>query len=86
MPPTYTSGQDYVLNSNMWSPYRWGTDMEILVLLQLTGHDVHVYSQHKHWVQYSPNMKHSDPKTATAFYLNNQSGAHFDPVLTSLKW
>ena len=31
MPSMYTSGQDYVLNSNMQSLYRWGTDMEILV-------------------------------------------------------
>ena len=70
----------------MQSPYHWGTDTEVLVFSQLTGHDVYVFSQHKHWVRYSPNMKHSDPKTMTAFYMNNQSGAHFDPVLMSMKW
>ena len=55
----------------MWSPYHWGTDMEILVFSQLTGHDVYVYSHHKHWVHYSPNMNHSDSKATTDFYLNN---------------
>ena len=28
----------------------------------------------------------TNPKTATAFYLNNHSGAHFDPMLTSYMW
>ena len=80
LPSIYTSGQDYVLNLNMQSPFHWGTDTEVLVFSQLAGHDEYVYSQHNHWVRYSPNMKHSDPKTVTTFYLNNQSGAHFDLV------
>ena len=51
LPSISTSGQDYVLNLNMWSLYCWGTDTEVLVFSQLTGHDVYVYSQHKHWVR-----------------------------------
>ena len=85
MPSSYSSGQNYVINSNLRSLFQWGTDLEVLALVQITGHDIYIYSQHKQWVRYSPNMKQTDPKT-TAFYLNNHSGAHFDPVLTSLKW
>ena len=70
----------------MQNSFTWGTDLELVVLVQITGHDVFAYSQHKNWVRYSANMKHDDPRTPTAFYLNNSSGNHFDPVLTSMKW
>ena len=69
----------------MRNSFTWGTDLELVVLVQITGHDVFAYSQHKNWVRYSANMKHNDRRTPTAFYLNN-SGNHFDPVLTSMKW
>ena len=41
-------------------------------------------SNTKNWNHFSVNLKQSDPKTSTAFYLNNSTGNHFDPVLTSL--
>ena len=85
MPSSYSSGQDYVLKLSLRSPFCWGTDLEVLVLLQITGYDIYVHTQHKQWVRYSPNMKQTDPKT-TVFYVNNHSGMHFNPVLTSLKW
>ena len=86
IPPQYSSGKDYVEKKNMWNSFVWGTDLEICVFCLITGHDVSVYSQHKNWNHFSVNLKQSDPKTLTAFYLNNSTGNHFDPVLTSLKW
>ena len=70
----------------MWNSFVWGTDLEVYVFCLITGQDVYVYSQHKNWNHFSVNLKQSDPKTSTAFYLNNSTGIHFDPVLTSLKW
>ena len=86
IPRLYTSGKEYVEKERMQNCFTWGTDLEIVVLSQISGHDVFAYTQHKNWVLYSANMKHDDPRTPTAFYLNNSSGNHFDPVLTSMKW
>ena len=86
IPPEYSSGKDYVEKKNMHNSFVWGNDLEVYVFCLITGHDVYVYSQHKNWNRFSVNLKQSDPKTSTAFYLNNSSGNHFDPVLTSLKW
>ena len=75
-----------MLKKNMCNSYVWGTDLKDFVFCLITGHDVYVYSQHKNWAQFSKNLKQSDPNISTAFYLNNVTGNHFDPVLTSLKW
>ena len=86
IPLQYSSGKDYVEKTNMCNNYVWGTDLEVFVFCLITGHDVYVYNKHKIWVRFSKNLKQSDPKTSTTFYLNNATGDHFDPVLTSLKW
>ena len=86
IPRLYTSGKEYVEKERMQNCFTWGTELEIVVLSQISGHDVFAYTQHKNWVHYSANMKYDDPRTPTAFYLNNSSGNHFDPVLTSRKW
>ena len=86
IPRLYTSGKEYVEKERMRNCFTWGTELEIVVLSQISGHDVFAYTQHKNWVRYSANMKYDDPRTPTAFYLNNSSGNHFDPVLTSRKW
>ena len=82
----YVSGKEYVEKERVQNSFTWSTDLELVVLAQITGHDVFTYSKHKNWVRYSVNMKHNDPKTPTAFYLNNSSGNHFNPVLASIKW
>ena len=74
-----------MLKKNMWNSFVWGTDLEVYVFCLITRHDVYVYSQHKNWNCFSINLKQSDPRTSTAFYSNNSTGNHFDPVLTSLK-
>ena len=86
IPPEYSSRKDYVEKKIMHNSFVWGTNLEVYVFCLIIGHDVYVYSQHKNWNRFSVNLKQSDPKTSTAFYLNNSSGNHFDPVLTSLKW
>ena len=86
IPTLYKSGKEYVEKERMRNCFTWCTDLEIVVLSQISGHDVFAYTQHKNWVHYSANMKYDDPRTPTAFYLNNSSGNHFDPVLTSRKW
>ena len=84
--PDGACGKEYVEKERMRNCFTWGTELEIVVLSQISGHDVFAYTQHKNWVRYSANMKCDDPRTPTAFYLNNSSGNHFDPVLTSRKW
>ena len=86
IPRLYTSGKEYVEKERMQNCFTWGTELEIVVLSQISGYDVFAYTQHKNWVCYSANMKYDDPRTPTAFYLNNSSSNHFDPVLTSMKW
>ena len=86
IPLQYSREEDYVEKKNMHDSYVWGTDLEVFVFCLITGHDVYVYSQHKNWIRFSKNLKQSDPKTLTAFYLNNVTENHFDPVLPSLKW
>ena len=85
IPRLYTGGKEYVEKERMRNCFTCGTELEIVVLSQISGHDVFAYTQHKNWVWYSANMKY-DPRTPTAFYLNNSSSNHFDPVLTSRKW
>ena len=86
IPPIYVSVKEYIEKERMQNSFTWGTDLELVVLAQITGHDVFAYSQHKNWVRYSANMKHDDPRTPTAFYLNKSSRYHFNPVLTLMKW
>ena len=86
IPLQCSSGKDYVEKKYMHNSYVWGTDLEVFVFCLITGHGVYVYSQNKNWVRFSRNLKQSDPKTLIAFYLNNATGNHFDPVLISLKW
>ena len=86
IPPQYSSGKDYVEKKNMQNSFVCGIDLEVYVFCLISGHGVYVYSQHKNWNCFSIILKQSDPKTSTAFYLNNSTGNQFDPVLTSLKW
>ena len=85
IPSQYSSEKDYV-EKNMHNSYVWVLIWKFFVYCLITGQDVYVYSQLKNWVWFSKNLKQSDPKTSTIFYLNNVTGNHFDPVLTSLKW
>ena len=56
----------------------WGTEVEIIAFAQLTGYDVLVYMQHKEFATYRhDSMEFSDHK----FYLSNESGCPFDPIL-----
>ena len=51
VPRIYASGKEYVEKERMQNSFTWGTDLELVVLAQITGHDVFAYSQHKNWVR-----------------------------------
>ena len=47
IPRLYTSGKEYVEKEQMQNCFTRGTDLELVVLAQITDHDVFAYSQHK---------------------------------------
>ena len=55
----------------------WGTEVEIICMVQMSGTDVVVCMQHGNWAHYYANKS---KKSNEAFYLTNSSGSHFDPV------
>ena len=78
IPQIYKSGKEYTQNKNMQSFATWGTEVEIIVFAQIPGFDVLVYTQHKKFATYRhTSIDFSDCK----FYLSNESGCHFDPIL-----
>ena len=53
-----------------------GTEVEIFTFAQLSGYNVYVYTQQ--WALFNSDL---DAITEKAFYLTNETGGHFDPVL-----
>ena len=56
----------------------WATEVEIFTFAQLLGYDIYVYTQHGEWALFSSEQGALSEKS---FYLNNETGGHFDPVL-----
>ena len=57
----------------------WGTEVEIKVMAQISGFDIHVYTQNG-WLQYSHCIDNGEDENEQAFYISNESGCHFDSV------
>ena len=60
----------------------WGTEVEIIALAQLSGHDIYVFAQNK-WLRYPHCISDNDEKSECAFFLSNALGCHFDPVFNA---
>ena len=76
--PDYKSGKQNVDTVAMLRNVTLGTEVEIICVAQMSCVDVMVYTQHSNWARYCADV--SNP-SSEAFYLNNASGSHFDPVL-----
>ena len=72
------SSKQYVDTVVMRRNVTWGTEVKIICVAQMSCVDVVVYTQHGNWARYCADV--SNP-SSEAFYLNNASGSHFDPVL-----
>lgn len=75
----YNSGEAYITASKMNVLSTWGTAVELFAFAQLTGKDVVVYTADR-WLCYCSSGKKFH-MTKTAFYLDNRSEMHYDPVL-----
>ena len=80
IPQTYKSGKEYIVTTNMHFFHTWGTEVEIFAFTQLSGFDVYVYTSHKTWAVYQSDTNKWSEK---AFYLSNESGSHFDPIINA---
>ena len=76
--PDYKSGKQYIDTVAVHRNVTWGTEIKIICVAQMSCVDVVVYTQHSNWARYCTEV--SNP-SSEAFYLNNASGSHFDPVL-----
>ena len=76
--PDYKSSKQYIDTVAMCRNVTWGTEVEIICVAQMSCVDVVVYTQHGNWARYCSDVSNPSSK---AFYLNNASGSHFDPVL-----
>ena len=82
LPTKFTSGWEYIKASNMHNFSTWGTEVEIIALAQLSGHDIYVFAQNK-WLRYPHCISDNDEKSECAFFLSNALGCHFDPVFNA---
>ena len=82
IPIEYTTGRKYVLATGRRKESCWCTDVEIFAFTQITGYDVMVYTNTGKWLMYTKSSCGSRT-TERAFYINNISGGHFDPVFTT---
>lgn len=82
IPTQYKTGRDYIVQTGRRRNTSWCTEVEIFAFAQLTGFDVLVYSTSHKWLMYTKDSC-GIRTTDTAFYINNVSGCHFDPVFTT---
>ena len=75
----YGSGVGYIHASHMDTLKEWGTEVELFAFAQLTRKDVVVYAYNR-WLIYCSSGS-SQRRSLQAFYLNNATGKHFDPVV-----
>ena len=80
LPTRYKNGREYVMALNMRQFNMWGTEVEIVSFVQITGHYVYVYTEQKQWARYSHSTISDCELSETAFYISNESGYHFDPI------
>lgn len=85
LPVKYKNGKEYIKESGRRQPFSWGTDTEIYACTIMTGYDIMVFSTQKKWLIYSKVAK-GQRTSKNAIYLNNVSGNHFDPVMSSLDY
>ena len=78
IPPEFTSGHEYIQKRNVHKFDTWGSEVEIFTFAQLLGYDVYVYTQQDEWTLFNSEI---DATSEKAFYLSNESGGHFNPVL-----
>ena len=78
IPPEFTSGHEYIQKRNMCKFDTWGTEVEMFTFAQLSGYYVYVYTQQGEWALFNSEI---DATSEKAFYLSNESGGHFNPVL-----
>ena len=77
-PLSYKTGNDYIAAKNMRNFSTWGTKVELIAFAQILGFDVIVYTQHQQFVTYKhDSTSHSECK----FFISNESGYNFDPIL-----
>ena len=82
IPMNYKSGHEYITKTGRRRQTSWCTEVEIFAFALLTGFDVLVYSIQKKWLMYTKSSC-GTRSTERAFYINNISGYHFDPVFTT---
>ena len=59
IPGRFKSGSDYVCCTNMQNFTTWGTEVELIAMVQISGFDIYVYTQNG-WLQYSHCIDNSD--------------------------
>ena len=80
----YKSGKDYVVASGMHNFTRWGTEVEIIALAQISGFDIYIYTQNNDWLRYDSCIPNGvNEKSECAFYISNISESHFNPVFVA---
>ena len=80
IPQTYKSSKEYIVTTNKHLFCTWGTEVEHFAFAQLSGFDVYVSTSHKTWAVYQSDANECSEK---AFYLSNESGSHFDPIVNA---
>ena len=68
-------------NRNMCHFHTWGTEVEIFAFAQLSIYDMYVYTQQGQWALFNSEQ---DAQIEKAYYINNESGDHFNPVLNGI--
>jgi hypothetical protein len=77
--------ESYLHESGMRNDGVWATETEILSAASFLKTDIVVYSQYGNsmkWLQYPASLSLSD-LTHDALFLSNESGTHFDVVLSA---
>ena len=73
------NGAEYLLRTRQKNISTWATELEIYATAMLTGFPVVVYTESGQWLKYGEFGLNMSAKKQ-AFFLNNTSGNHFDPV------
>ena len=71
-------GKEYLTMSNMRDATEWATSVEIFAMAQMLQIDIYVWYRGK-WDCF-PASGDRQVRTASALYLSNARGNHFDPV------
>lgn len=76
--PQYKTGKQYLRGSGMRNRKTWATTVEIMAMAQMLQTDIVIY-YNKSWDRF-PASGNQEEVTENAFYLENKSKDHFNPV------